>query len=103
MLSEWLLSRLATHDWPGNVRELRNAAERHALGIDDFGARGPRPDEAGGGPLERQLEACEKEIILEALATHADKIGVTADALGVSRKTLYLKMKKLGITRETTD
>lgn len=103
VLGERMLSRLAVRDWPGNIRELRNAAERHALGIDDLDLHPPSAGEPESGPLERQLEACERGIILEALANHADKVGVTADALGVSRKTLYLKMKKLGISRETTD
>lgn len=89
-----VLARLELRPWPGNVRELRNAAERFALGLDDT----PSVDLAAGGPtLEDQMERVEKTIILDSLADQDGRIGATAERLGISRKTLYLKMRKHGI------
>jgi two-component system C4-dicarboxylate transport response regulator DctD len=45
------------------------------------------------------MEAAEKRIIEETLARFAGRIGVTAEALGITRKTLYLKMKKYDLGR----
>jgi two-component system C4-dicarboxylate transport response regulator DctD len=97
-----MLHQLGLRDWPGNIRELRNAAERYALSLDDFASPAPETGaERSGGTLEQQLEAHEAIIIAEALAGFGGRIGETADALGISRKTLYLKMKKLGLSPES--
>lgn len=93
------VERLRQQDWPGNVRELRNAAERYLLGLDDDEPREPSPGTTGQLTLEQQMEAAEKRIIEETLARFAGRIGVTAEALGITRKTLYLKMKKYDLGR----
>ena len=93
--------RLADHPWPGNVRELKNAAERFILGLRDDSL-----DLAGGGaganepkPLAGQVADFEKHAIGQALKSHRGKITATAKALGLPRKTLYLRMKKYGLKR----
>jgi DNA-binding NtrC family response regulator len=77
------------------VRELRNVAERFVLGLEE------RPDTegttAGGETLEAQMDRLERTIIINSLARHEGRVGATADALGISRKTLYLKMRKFDI------
>jgi two-component system C4-dicarboxylate transport response regulator DctD len=93
------VERLRQQDWPGNVRELRNAAERYLLGLDDDEPREPSPGTTGQLTLEQQMEAAEKRIIEETLARFAGRIGITAEALGITRKTLYLKMKKYDLGR----
>jgi two-component system C4-dicarboxylate transport response regulator DctD len=95
MEAAWL-AELEGRPWPGNVRELRNVAERFVLGLED-GAVFDRP--AGNAEsLEAQMDRHERAVILDGLAHHDGRIGATADTLGISRKTLYLKMRKFGIS-----
>ena len=103
---------LAKHHWPGNVRELRNAIERACLLSegerieprslrDDSDAEheaAPLPDHGGAMPrLEEFMRAQEREFIQQALQRNDYQIGVTADALGISRKSLWERMKRLAI------
>jgi len=96
-----LLQRLARQDWPGNVRELRNAAERSLLGMDedfdDVDTAAALPD-AAGRTLEEQIALAEADAIGAALKRHGGRIGITASALGITRKTLYLKMRRYGLS-----
>lgn len=102
------LAELMRRPWPGNVRELRNAAERHVLGLEDAGAPEafsppPAPVPAGGTSLEAMMDAAERQLIAEALARHGGRVGQCAEALGISRKTLYLKMRKHGLERDAVE
>ncbi|MFO8126334.1 sigma-54-dependent transcriptional regulator [Yoonia sp.] len=95
-----ILSALATQDWPGNVRELRNAADRFVLGLD------PSEEPAtGGGPqtLAQKMAAHEKSLILAALTAQEGSLKQTYEALGLSRKALYEKMQKHGISKADAD
>jgi two-component system response regulator FlrC len=92
---------LATHDWPGNVRELVNTLERaailaegDAIGAADLGlvAR-PREGDAGAGTLQ----VAEKTAIIEALAAVGGHRKRAAERLGIGERTLYDKIKALGI------
>jgi len=90
------LSALAGAEWPGNVRELRNAAERHALGLDG-------PDAAHAMPsttLADRMAAHEKALVSAAIAASGGHLKGAYEALGLSRKTLYDKMQKHGLSRE---
>ncbi|WP_454016861.1 sigma-54-dependent transcriptional regulator [Azospirillum sp. Marseille-Q6669] len=95
------LARLAAHGWPGNVRELRNVAERMALGLGDGLAGGAVTGAGGSGiePLAEQMDRIEKQFIEDALARCGGRVGETADKLGITRKTLYLKMRHHGLQR----
>ncbi len=89
---------LMTRDWPGNVRELRNVAERFVLGM-----LSPQESQAlSQSPLsfEQQVGAFERQLILQALRRAGGRISVAAAALGMPRKTLYDKMRRLAISRE---
>ena len=84
-------------DWPGNVRELRNAAERMALGLDpDFA----RPEAQGDDSLAAQVAAHERRVIAAALAANGGSIKATYAALRLSRKALYEKMQRHGLSRD---
>jgi DNA-binding NtrC family response regulator len=103
------------HAWPGNVRELRNAIERacllsagervdSALLVESEVASPPRGLHAPGGTLEPTptrldefLRAQERAFIRQALERSSWQIGLTAEALGISRKSLWERMKRLGI------
>jgi DNA-binding NtrC family response regulator len=96
------LTILMDYRWPGNIRELRNALE-HALvvsqeetvGIDDLPVeiREPGPDEARPpGDLGE-----EGRRILDALREAGGNRVEAAKQLGISRVTLWKKLKRLGI------
>lgn len=91
-----VLADLDRRSWPGNVRELRNVAERFVLGLEDL----PTGGEAAGETLEARMDRVERAILIDSLAEQEGRIGVTADMLGISRKTLYLKMRKHGLGGE---
>lgn len=93
-----VLSALAARDWPGNVRELRNAAERMALGLDSALIEGPR---VSGASLSEQMAAHERALIAASLSAHGGSLKATYEALGLSRKALYEKMLRHGLSRES--
>jgi two-component system response regulator HydG len=103
------LDLLMRYDWPGNVRELENVVERAVILArgetimpdalpDALQAQG---DSSGPAAIElrpgRSLKEVEREMILRTLEdmdgnrTHAAKI------LGISRRTLQLKLKEYGV------
>lgn len=99
------LETALTHDWPGNVRELRNRVER-AIALSDgpllmpgdlFPDLGPvfKPSQREG--LEGIRDEAERRHIARVLAENDGAVLATAKALGVSRTTLWEKMKRHGI------
>jgi transcriptional regulator with GAF, ATPase, and Fis domain len=95
------LRKLESYRWPGNVRELRNALE-HAL----VTARGdsvravdlpPLTDSRRPGPPPAPRDPGEAERILEALRAEKGHRSRAAKRLGVSRVTLWHRMKALGL------
>jgi two-component system C4-dicarboxylate transport response regulator DctD len=93
------LHEVLLHAWPGNVRELRNAAERVALGFAALPAAMGRMDEGNMHALltlAERMAACEKRE-LEAALAKGKLLQETAADLGISRKTLYLKLREHGL------
>jgi two-component system C4-dicarboxylate transport response regulator DctD len=95
------LAELDRRPWPGNVRELRNLTERYVLGLEDGLPRQTPAEETE--TLETQMNRVERAIILDSLTGNDGRIGTTAAALGISRKTLYLKMRKYNIAAQGDD
>ena len=105
-----------TYEWPGNIRELKHCLERACILSTKpvlsaetlFGSIGDG-DHGEGSPTEPidslndYLQACERKYIEEALAIHNRRIGDTAASLGISRKNLWQKMKKLQINAADDD
>ncbi|MEO1265173.1 MAG: sigma-54 dependent transcriptional regulator [Pseudomonadota bacterium] len=95
-------ANLMACDWPGNVRELQNAATRFALGQmpDPDADRGAVPEvsDTETGWLNIQLRRVEAELIRQTLARNHGSLKATYEQLGVSRKALYDKMQRLGLT-----
>lgn len=95
-----LMQQLMARPWPGNVRELRNVAERYTLGMltrVDGAASQPLPAAA---TLDGQLNRFERHLIEEALREASGRAALAAEQLGVPKKTLYDKMRRLGLSPE---
>lgn len=115
---------LLAYAWPGNVRELMNLAERASLserrGPLDEGdlerlltgsgrffrtelaaARTPSPRASISSrrTLAAELERTERRYLEELLDEHRGRIKVSAEAAGISRRTLLRKLKRHGIDK----
>ncbi len=94
------MRRLVAHDWPGNVRELAGLIARAAANARD-GVIGERQVAEliaeAGAPGGGRGAMSERDWILDALSRHRFRRGETAAWLGLSRKTLYNKMRAYGI------
>ncbi len=96
-VSPALETDLVNYDWPGNVRELRNTADRFVLGLwDGFEGQNSVQDKATGD-LATRVQAFEKSVIEREIQSHGGQLKATYESLGLSRKGLYDKMKRLGI------
>lgn len=97
--------KLLHYAWPGNVRELRNTADRFVLGIDGDGFSLSDKSIAIAPPaldeFDQKLEDYERKLIEDSLAAAAGQIGKAAEQLKMSRKTLYRKMKKFQLDKQT--
>jgi DNA-binding NtrC family response regulator len=103
------VAALADHDWPGNVRELRNRVERAAALVDGeaIGAGDLFPelalearDEIAGtaqGPLAAALDAAARAAVEDALQRAGGSRTDAARLLGISRTTLWKRMRALGM------
>jgi len=98
-ISSQLLDTLIQHDWPGNVRELKNVAEKFVLGL-PLGLGAIEEIETSVS-LIQMTESFEKQCIINALIKSNGLIAATATALGLPRKTLYLRMQKYNLRKET--
>lgn len=91
------IAALSAHSWPGNVRELKNAAMRYALGqglgLAPAGDTG-KSSLSGNPLLADQVAAFEKSVIARCLERNGYKLKPSYEELGVSRKTLYDKIRK---------
>jgi two-component system response regulator AtoC len=107
------LAALSAGRWPGNVRELENTVERAVLlaskpvlSLEDFGLEGPEgpPEAAEGLGLKEYVRVytarLERARIQEALEAHAGNVTHASRALGISRKSLQMKMKEYGLREE---
>jgi len=105
-ISNEALDLIRSYDWPGNIRQLENI-----LSIAMFMSGGgileiSHLTQAGlecqdGDPyFKKNLEDSSLDILLAALNDNGYNIKQTAEDLGISRNTIYRKMKKYGIERK---
>ena len=95
------------HDWPGNVRELRNRVERAValtrsarLMPGDLFPEVEQSDDRASAEIEtlsQVRDAAERRQIHRALRATDGQVAKTAELLGVSRTTLWEKMRRLRI------
>ncbi|HUR28164.1 MAG TPA: sigma-54 dependent transcriptional regulator [Planctomycetota bacterium] len=113
-LSPDVIAALIAHEWPGNVRELENSVERavllcrdSALVPADFGLEQgasvlpvpalPRRENGRTEPLKTALEEPERALVQRALSLSGGHRMRAAALLGVTRGTLFNKMRKYGL------
>jgi DNA-binding NtrC family response regulator len=104
---------IASYDWPGNVRELKSAVERACLLAggrlierghlfddlaDDSLAHPEQP-----AVLASFLVQQERAFLFEQLRRHQWRITETAQAIGISRKGLWEKMRRFNISEPSSD
>lgn len=102
--------RLAAHPWPGNIRELRNVVEssvimatgpvlsRNDLALDAGSLAAPERIPSGlHVPAGMSLVAIEKEVLRQTLARSRGNRSMTAEALGISVRTVLRKIKEYGL------
>jgi DNA-binding NtrC family response regulator len=98
---------ILAYPWAGNIRELKHCLERACilshkslLTPDLLFGEGtpPAPEpEHDFATLNDYLQACERGFIERVLRSHGGRIAETAADLGISRKNLWEKMRKLQI------
>ncbi len=111
-LTQLALEALTRHDWPGNIRELRNVMERAMLleTTDKVGLSSiliescGRPSGTGilaAAVHDFSLEKAERELIARALQETDWQKTQAASLLGITRATLYAKVKQYNIQKES--
>lgn len=100
---------LLSYHWPGNVRELKHAIERACImsaastieAVDLFpdNSSGCAESKKQGVSLRAVSKASQRDCIVRTLEAHGWRMAETAKVLGISRKTLWQKIKKLDIQR----
>lgn len=97
-LSSQIVQKLKTYPWPGNVRELQHSVEKAVI-LCDSGTLKPgdfvfkTPGRATGASF-LTLDEMEKYMIETALDKYNGKHAAAANQLGISRQTLYNKIKR---------
>jgi DNA-binding NtrC family response regulator len=113
MLSPAAEQALQSYPWPGNLRELRHAIERacilsRAQTLEPAHLFDSWPEQAleqahAAGTLDQYIRDCERGYIQQALQRCHGHIGQTAGYLGISRKNLWEKMKRLQLAARSPE
>lgn len=108
-VSPEVLKIFMRHSWPGNVRQLAHVLEYSFvrcrgkyISPEDLPA-GISEDVDKEAPPEAEIQPRDAEAILQALEKTAWNKAKAARLLGVSRQTLYRKMKEAGLKQDETD
>jgi DNA-binding NtrC family response regulator len=100
-ISTHALEKLSNHNWPGNVRELQHSIEKAVIMSDSpmlkpsdfvFSSNSPKTVHS-----DMTLEEMEKKAINECIKRYGNNISIVAEKLGVTRQTLYNKIKKYNL------
>jgi transcriptional regulator with PAS, ATPase and Fis domain len=90
---------LCCMDWPGNVRQLRSVVERACILADDhfIGARHVRDALDGTIGIKRLAPLAERDRLIQACSSFGNDTSKIAASLGISRATLYRRLKDCGL------
>ena len=101
------MEALKRHIWPGNVRELKNLIERAMIITQGTTLKIPLLESSAGlAAAPQTLDDIQRSHILEVLQKTGWRVSgkdCAAQILGINPKTLYSRMKKLGINRPTNE
>jgi DNA-binding NtrC family response regulator len=93
------LEKLSNYSWPGNIREMQHSIEKavilsdsSVLGPSDFSFSSSSKSQSESESIT--LEEMEKKLIAEAIKKHDNNLSIVASKLGITRQTLYNKLKK---------
>ncbi len=113
MLSPAAEQALLAYPWPGNLRELRHTIERACIltgqatlepeALFENWPQGELAQAQAAGTLDQYIRECERGYIQQALQRCQGQIGQTAAYLGISRKNLWEKMKRLQVAARAAD
>jgi DNA-binding NtrC family response regulator len=97
-ISTHALEKLSNHDWPGNVRELQHSIEKAVI-MSDSAVLKPsdfvfHTSSVRSSYTEATLEEIEKRAIFETMKRYGSNLSLVAEKLGITRQTLYNKIKK---------
>jgi len=102
VLSREAIDKLMSYHWPGNVRELQHAIEKAVILSDqdrllpsDFIFKNELHNE--GVQMSGTLEEMEQTLIKNAIEKNEGNLSAVAMSLGITRQTLYNKIKKYGL------
>ncbi len=99
-LSNKALDKLYRHNWPGNIRELQHTMENVVI-MSETGTIQPEDIKLSTSiPQDESslnLETVEKNTIRKALSKYSGNYASIASELGISRTTLYHKIRKYGL------
>ncbi len=102
-IGEEVLARLCEYHWPGNIRELQHSVERAVimgeedqLVAADFNL-GNYADRTGLSVTDGKIDDIEKAVIKRALNKGFRNMEQVAEEVGLSKSTLYRKMRKYGL------
>jgi len=101
-ISESGLKKLQNYQWPGNVRELQHTIEKavilsdkNELTPDDFFFKPVA--QSTGDFFEGTIEEMEQKMISKIIQKNGSNLSAAAEQLGITRQTLYNKMKKYNL------
>jgi transcriptional regulator with PAS, ATPase and Fis domain len=93
------LEKLTNYQWPGNIRELQHSIEKavilsdsSVLDASDFSFNNSSKVTNENDNIT--LEEMEKKLIAESIKKHDNNLSIVASKLGITRQTLYNKLKK---------
>jgi len=93
------LEKLSNYQWPGNIREMRHSIEKAVI-LSESSILGPSDfsfNTSSKGVSDNDnttLEEMEKRLIAESIKKHDNNLSTVASKLGITRQTLYNKLKK---------
>ena len=102
VISEKAHQKLMKYAWPGNVRELQHSIERAVIladktEIDESDLALINTPQPNAGIAYRTFDEMEKQMILASIEKERGNMSSVAKSLGITRPTLYSKMKRYGI------
>ena len=100
MLSGEAAEKLKAHPWEGNIRELQNVIEKAVIMCDgDIISPDHIELHTSQRPLNESqtLEEMERQTIAGAIAQCGGNLSQVAQQLGITRQTLYNKIKRYGL------